>query len=98
MNGVPLRITLSKEGYIFFVGAGDAIFFPGIAELVPFIGELVIFDAGVMAGVETGAGVLTDMGVFAGLTVTLVLLAESPQAIPNALIPRTAESTITLFI
>ena len=92
------------------VGDGTGVFivelvgfmFDGGIVLAGFIFDIFVELAGVIgAGVETGAvltGVTTVvLDTFAGLTVTLVF-AESPQAIPSALNPRTVESTITFFI
>jgi hypothetical protein len=66
-------------------------------EVLPIVELLVfMFDIGVVA--EAGVIVLTGAGV-ARLTLTLTLVfAASPQAMPIALNPRTAESTITFFI
>jgi membrane glycosyltransferase len=49
--------------------------------------------------VATGAGVLAGIVlVLAGFVVLALFVAASPQAIPNAPNPRTAESAITFFI
>jgi hypothetical protein len=88
------------------VFAGDIagfIAFAGIlfAGLIAFATWLAAFEAtcaalaATLAAFETAAGTLaTTTGLFAGV----LFAAESPQAIPIAPKPRTAESTITFFI
>ncbi len=62
---------------------------------------LFAFAGTLAAGVDTGAtvtGAVVLAAAFAGLAFTLMLVPESPQAMPSALSPRTVESTITFFI
>jgi hypothetical protein len=95
--------------YGFFVGAGEAVVFAGFTAFVLVVAEWFAFDVVLLTVVfdTIGVAVLTGAGVavftmavlFAGLlTLTLVLVAASPQAMPRALMPRTAESAITFFI
>jgi uncharacterized protein (DUF58 family) len=67
----------------------------GLFEFVVFV--FMFVAAGVEAGVLTGATLVT-LALLAGLLALTLTLADSPQAIPRALRPRTVESTITFFI
>jgi hypothetical protein len=108
-QGALIR-KVEKCCYGFLVGDGTAL--AGLlALLVEFV---VLCEAFEFVEVElpdvelvfvTGAGVVTVAGVetlvtlaLAGLLALTLTFAESPQAMPRALTPRTAESTITFFI
>jgi hypothetical protein len=76
----------------FIVEFEDVVFAGFIALLVELL--VVVMLDGIVLVVATGAGVLAGVE---GLVLAL-LAGVSPQAIPNAPRPRTAESTITFFI
>jgi hypothetical protein len=76
----------------FIVEFEDVVFDGFIALLVVLL--VVVMLDGIVLVVATGAGVLAGVE---GLVLAL-LAGVSPQAIPNAPRPRTAESTITFFI
>ncbi len=87
-----------------FAGGAVSAFLVASAEFAVFIDELLeaVFDGAevIVLVLETGAGVVTDTGVdvLAGLFAGALLAGVSPHAIPKALSPRTAESTITFVI
>ena len=80
--------------------AGFIAEFDGMLLLAGFVVELVVVVVVVVEFVTIVLVVATGAGVLAGVEgLVLALLAGvSPQAIPNAPRPRTAESTITFFI
>jgi len=73
----------------------DMLFADGLIELLfdAVLPDVVMLD-------DIGAVVVTGAGVLAGVEGLMfaLLAGVSPQAIPNAPRPRTAESTITFFI
>jgi hypothetical protein len=80
----------------FIVEFEDMLFADGLMPLLDDIAlpDVVMLD-GIVLVVETGAGVLAGV---VGLLAFMLLAGVSPQAIPNAPRPKTAESTITFFI
>ena len=78
--------------FVDFIGEFD-MFDGFVVELVVVVVVLVEFVVMVLV-VATGAGVLAGVE---GLVLAL-FAGVSPQAMPNAPNPRTAESTITFFI
>ena len=82
----------APDEFDFIVEFDDMLFADGLIALL--LDDVVFMLDGIAAVVETGAGVLAGVE---GLVLAL-LAGVSPQAIPNAPRPRTAESTITFFI
>ena len=82
----------APDEFDFIVEFDDMLFADGLIALL--LDDVVFMLDGIAAVVETGAGVLAGVE---GLMFAL-LAGVSPQAIPNAPRPRTAESTITFFI
>ena len=76
-----------------FIVEFEDMLFDGFIALFVVLLVVVMLD-GIVLVVATGAGVLAGVE---GLVLAL-LAGVSPQAIPNAPRPRTAESTITFFI
>jgi len=65
-------------------------------DMFELLGLMFEFIAGDAAGATVAAGV--ERFMFEFMFELLALLAGAPQAMPRALTPRTAESTITFFI